>query len=97
MNVVFTVAFHLGCSECYTGASQALVPDDCLSCFQGLVETPQPPKAIYSCIAQKDINSLLETAYGTIALTNPAGLCKVSDKLYLCLFNRLVFIFLLTV
>lgn len=72
--------------------------DACLLCFQGPAETPQPPQAIYSCIAQKDVNALwLETAHSTVALMNPEGLCEMSYKLYLCLFNSMVFAFLITV
>lgn len=37
--------------------------------FQELAETPQPPLATYSCIAQKDPNALwLETVHSTVIL-----------------------------
>lgn len=72
--------------------------DACLPCFQGLAETPQLPQAIYSCIAQKDVNALwLETVHIAVILTNPEGLCEMFYKLYLCLFNNMMFAFLITV
>lgn len=80
------------------GTSQALMTDKRLPCFQGLAETPQPPQAMYFCIAQKVLNALwFKTAHSTVTLTNSEELCEVSYKLYLCLFNITVFAFLITV